>query len=68
MTIKIKLSNKSPLKLLSNFKMKAQKKKSISQLEKEERILSVGIYTLLIIITVSLMLDCFQCTLNRVKS
>ena len=60
MTIKMKLSNKSPLKYFSNFKMKSQKKKSISQLEKEERILSIGIYTLLIIITVSLMLVVFN--------
>ncbi len=45
---------------LLNFNKKRRMKKSFSQLEKETKLLSIGIYTLIIIITAALMLIIFN--------
>ncbi len=60
MSLKMKLIHKMPVMSFSNFKKKETEKKSFSRLEKEEKMVTIGIYTLLIIITISLMLIIFN--------
>ena len=60
MVNKMKLWLKESFTDLLNFNKKRRMKKSFSRLEKETKLLSIGIYTLIIIITAALMLIIFN--------
>jgi hypothetical protein len=56
----MKLIYKMPVMPFFSFKKKEPDKKSFTRLEKEEKMVTMGIYSLLIIITISLMLIIFN--------